>query len=91
MYRSKLLFIIIISSMLWSQQSTSQTQSQVEESGTEPGMVLEEITVVARKIQESLQRVPIAVTVLNGEELTEGKIFHLNDIAGHVPLSLIHI
>jgi len=85
MYHSKLLFIIIIGSMLWSQQSTAQTQSQVEESATEPGMVLEEITVVARKIEESLQRVPIAVTVLNGEELTEAKIFHLNDIAGHIP------
>lgn len=82
MHRSNLLFTIIISSMLWSQQSISQTN---EESTTEQGMVLEEITVVARKIQESLQDVPIAVTVLDGEELTESKIFHLNDLAGRIP------
>ena len=46
---------------------------------------LEEVVVVARKTQESLQEVPIAVSVLQGKKLTEDNIFDLSQIVGRVP------
>ena len=51
--------------------------------GSEP--ILEEIVVTARKFEESLQDVPIAVTVLDGQELADSNIFDLSQIAGRVP------
>ncbi|MGI9295811.1 MAG: TonB-dependent receptor [Pseudomonadales bacterium] len=77
-----LLFVILLSLTFLSQQAFSQGDGQET---TRSGIGLEEVTVVARKKSESLQRVPVAVTVLGGESLTEGKIFHLNDVAGHIP------
>jgi iron complex outermembrane recepter protein len=46
---------------------------------------LEEILVSARKQEENLQDVPIAVTVLSGEELKRSQIRDLTQLAGRVP------
>jgi iron complex outermembrane receptor protein len=61
--------------------------SQTETSEDEPpsNSVLEEVMVTARKVQESLQDVPIAVTVLDGQELMDSQIYDVSQIAGRVP------
>ncbi|MAA55154.1 MAG: hypothetical protein CMK43_08330 [Porticoccaceae bacterium] len=82
---SRLAWSIFFSAALWCSLLSAETIAQEQKAANKQGVVLEEITVVARKIQESLQRVPVAVTVLDGNELTEGKIFHLNELAGRVP------
>lgn len=46
---------------------------------------LDSIVVTARKVEENLQDVPIAVTALGGKELTEAQITDLSQIAGRVP------
>jgi iron complex outermembrane recepter protein len=51
-----------------------------------PGVgVLEEIVVTARRRDEDMQEVPIAVTALSGEFLREQNIGELADLATHVP------
>ncbi len=47
--------------------------------------VLEELTVTARKIEESLQDVPISVTVMSGDRLTEAGITKVEELVLHVP------
>src|ERR1700736_6507385 len=47
---------------------------------TEEGQGLQEIIVTARKTNESLQRVPIAITALTPEALTEANIQDASDI-----------
>ena len=85
MKRSKLARLILCIIVLCSPLVSAQTNEQEQNGANKQAAVLEEITVVARKIQESLQRVPVAVTVLDGDDLTEGKVYHLNELAGRVP------
>ena len=82
---SKLGWTVLLSAVLYFSLASAQTNAQDQNGANKQEIVLEEITVVARKIQESLQRVPVAVTVLDGDDLTEGKVFHLNELAGRVP------
>jgi iron complex outermembrane receptor protein len=51
----------------------------------EDGSTLTEIVVQARKVSENLQDVPIAVTVLSGEELEQRGIVRVQDIAAFTP------
>lgn len=46
---------------------------------------LEEIIVQARKVDENLQDVPVAVTVLTGEDLAERGVQQLQDIGRFTP------
>jgi iron complex outermembrane recepter protein len=46
---------------------------------------LAEITVVARKVEENLQDVPVAVTVLNGEDLDVRGVQQLQDVGRFTP------
>lgn len=46
---------------------------------------LEEITVTARKIEESLQDIPVAVTAFSAQELERRGITNLGDIAAYTP------
>lgn len=48
-------------------------------------VVLEEIIVTAQKRTESLQDVPISVSVLGGQELAEANIINLQDMSQYVP------
>ena len=50
---------------------------------------LEEITVTARKREESIQDVPIAVTALGAQELQRSSIRDLRDITAYVPNILV--
>lgn len=47
--------------------------------------VLEELTVTARKVEESLQDVPISVTVMSGEKLIESGITKIEELVLHIP------
>jgi iron complex outermembrane recepter protein len=60
--------------------SAAFAQAAEEDSGG-----LAEITVVARKVTENLQDVPVAVTVLSGEDLEQKNIVRFQDIAAFTP------
>ena len=47
--------------------------------------VLEEVIVVARKREESLQETPIAVTALNTEALREAQVNNVGDLTREAP------
>lgn len=51
---------------------------------------LENITVTARRREETLQDVPIAVTALSAATLESRNVQSLNDLAGNVPNLVIH-
>jgi iron complex outermembrane receptor protein len=46
---------------------------------------LDEVTVTARRIEENLQSVPVAVTAYSGEELKEKGVVSVGDIASFTP------
>jgi len=46
---------------------------------------LEEMTITARKVEESLQDVPISVTVMSGDKMTEAGITKIEELVLHVP------
>jgi len=56
----------------------------VAQGGTGPVM-LEEVLVTARRREESLQEIPVAVSALNENYLREQNITELNQIGTHVP------
>lgn len=49
------------------------------------GAVLEEVVVTARKREESMQEVPVAVSVLSEESLSNGRIEGISDLGTVVP------
>ncbi len=49
------------------------------------GLVLEEVVVTARRREEKLQDVPIAITALSGDYARENNITYLEDIQYHAP------
>jgi len=51
----------------------------------ERSIVIEEIIVTARKIEESLQSAPMSITALTGVDLLEQNIGDLSDLTGSVP------
>jgi outer membrane receptor protein involved in Fe transport len=50
-----------------------------------PAQVLEEMVVTARKVEESLQDVPLSVTVMSGDKMTEAGITKIEELVLHVP------
>jgi iron complex outermembrane receptor protein len=58
----------------------AQQEEEVEEAG-----LLEQVTVTAQRRAESLQDVPISVTVFNAEDLREANVRILSDIATRTP------
>jgi len=48
-------------------------------------MVLEEIVVTARKVEESIQDIPVAITALSAEQLKKRSVEQLEDIALQTP------
>ena len=53
--------------------------------GPTAAVVLEEIIVSARRREESLQAVPIAVTAISGDELSRNSLFTISDVAQVAP------
>lgn len=56
-----------------------------ESQGTQHGVVLEEITVTARKHSVEIQDAPIAISAVDGENLERATITKLDDFNGWVP------
>ncbi len=65
----------------------AQAQTPVQTQNT--ALQLEEITVTARRREESIQDVPVAVTALNAAELQRSSIRDLRDITAYVPNLLV--
>jgi iron complex outermembrane receptor protein len=63
-------------------QALSQTDTDTVESDRP---ILEEVVVSARKVDENLQDVPIAVTAFSGDQLAKDQITDLMQLAGKVP------
>ncbi len=68
-------------------QETTTPQSTEEEAVTQEGVAetFEEITVTAKKREESIYEVPVAITAFTGEELSRQGIVDLIDIGKFVP------
>ncbi|MFM7433546.1 MAG: hypothetical protein ACKO3O_08615, partial [Gammaproteobacteria bacterium] len=63
-------------------------QNALAQSGSgasQDGLALEEIVVTARKREESLQDVPIAVTAFSAEDISNRQVNSLDDIAKFAP------
>jgi len=65
------------------QESTEQGTEPRTQVGNDTG--LEPIIVTARRREENLQRVPVAVSAYSGESLLKGKVFTVSDLANSVP------
>lgn len=64
--------------------STDATAAS-DETTTAERLTLEEIVVTARKTEESLQRVPVSVAVVSGEEIEARSIRSLSDLGQSTP------
>lgn len=56
-----------------------------EEAGETAGPVIEEMMVTARRIQESEQSVPVAITTLSAEDLFTAQVTALDGLQGSIP------
>ncbi|WP_444907718.1 TonB-dependent receptor [Microbulbifer sp. SSSA008] len=61
------------------------SSAQESEEGKHPRQVIEEITVTAQKIEESIQDVPIAVSALSGDSMDDLKIERGEELLRAVP------
>ena len=66
-------------------QSDPDSEAETGAQGRPPSHGVEEIVVTARKVAENLQTVPVAVTALSGDALTQAGINNVFDIQGKVP------
>lgn len=71
---------ILFAPAAWHSVAGAQTVS-----GSESGAALEEILVTARKRSESLQEVPIAISVLSREQVDDGNLDELSDFVDLIP------
>ena len=60
--------------------SVSAQEEQAERTAS-----IEEIIVTARKIKETSQKVPVAITAITGQDLARSSIRDLNDVNGFAP------
>ncbi len=81
MHRKKLLTVSIFS-LLFSGISSAQEKTNKEESAT---YEVEEIIVTARKREESLQEIPVAVTAFSSQLIEDADIQSVEDIALMTP------
>lgn len=56
-----------------------------DDAGTAPGSSFEEITVTARRVEESAQRVPLAITALSGSDLKKQSITEVSQFTKTIP------
>lgn len=54
-------------------------------SGNAAGLVLEEVMVTAQKRVESLQDVPVSVSALSGEKISDAGIQRIEDLSAYIP------
>ena len=78
----------LLTSPAFAQQPAAQEQAppatpEVKKESTEP--VSEEIVVTARKREENIQDVPVAVTVVTSDDLEEAATADISELQGQVP------
>ncbi len=66
-------------------QEQPPATAQAEEPPAEEGQIAEEIIVTARKREENIQEVPVAVTVVSAEALEDSGARDLSDLQASVP------
>ncbi|MCL2913292.1 TonB-dependent receptor [Shewanella corallii] len=69
---------------LWSNAVSGQEEN-TQENTEEPKAALETITVTAQRRDESVQKVPVAVTAMNADMIERQDVHNLNTIATRVP------
>lgn len=77
------LAFVVVAPAAHAQQSTEGVQQSTD--GAEQSTGLEEIIVTARRREENLQSVPVAVSAYSGESLAEHQVFTATDLANAVP------
>ena len=77
--------IVLIGVAALAGSAQAQTTSGNSEGGEAKAPLLEEITVTARRTNESLQSVPVSISVLDEKALVERNITGPNDLAQAVP------
>ena len=69
--------------------ATAQTQTASTSTSTDTGsdetLVQKRVLVTARKVEEDIQDIPVAVTALSGEELVDANVSNMMDLAKYVP------
>lgn len=77
--------------LVWGHTAAAQTSPATDpgipssSDAEAPRLKLDEITVTAQKIEEDVRDVPLAVSVLSGDELRESSISSFNEFARFVP------
>ncbi|MFA5941580.1 MAG: TonB-dependent receptor [Sinimarinibacterium sp.] len=66
-------------------QKVEEDDASPEPPAKRPPPVLEEIVVTAQKRPEDIQSVPLSVTAISGDNLTEMNMGDMNEVANHVP------
>ena len=72
---------VLLAPPAWAQESTATTETPSTSSAT----TLDAVTVTARKREETLQEVPVAVTAFTAESLDKLNIRDLGDLGAQVP------
>ena len=77
------LLALLLPPMTMAQDADSDIDAETAASAEEP--ISEEIVVTARKREENIQEVPVAVTMVSGERLEESGALNIADIEAQVP------
>jgi iron complex outermembrane recepter protein len=83
--RSLILLIAMASALPQSAVADSAAPARVENSAPDEGDRLQEITVTATRRSESVEKVPISINALSQDDLTQGAIKSISDIASVTP------
>jgi len=88
-FKSTLVAAVEAFVLVWAGGAVAQTSYPAASSATslseDAGVSIEEVVVTARRVEENLQKVPIAVTVLNEEALKNHNIVSISDLGELVP------
>ena len=78
---SRITFVLLLTIAALAPQSTFPQSNEAPDAGT----LLEEIIVTATKREQSLQDVPLSITVISEAELDRRGVFDFMDIANSIP------
>lgn len=70
---------------LWNHPADAQTATDATVASASDTGHLAEVTVTAERVEQDLQKTPISVTTLSGEELEQANVYSTTDLRGIVP------